>query len=70
MSHQRRLVQLPLPASKKLPSRGQVAVQGTLNGHAFDTVLEPDGEFGRAAAWLKAPLAVGAYRPAPRADLF
>lgn len=42
----RTLLRLPEVASKKLPSRGQVAVHGTLNGHTFDTVLEPDGEFG------------------------
>jgi hypothetical protein len=40
------ILQLPAPASRKLPSRGQVAVKGSLNGHAFETVLEPDGEFG------------------------
>ncbi len=44
------VLRLPEAASKKLPSRGQVAVHGTLNGHAFETVLEPDGEFGH---WLK-----------------
>jgi hypothetical protein len=42
----RLILQLPLPASRKLPSRGQVAVQGTLNGHEFETVVEPDGAFG------------------------
>lgn len=41
-----RILRLPKAASKKLPSRGQVAVQGKLNGHAFATVLEPDGESG------------------------
>ncbi len=40
------ILQLPEPASRKLPSRGQVAVHGTLDGHAFEAVLEPDGEFG------------------------
>lgn len=40
------ILRLPKPASKKLPSRGQVAVSGTINGHAFQTVVEPDGEFG------------------------
>jgi hypothetical protein len=42
----RTILRLPEAASKKLPSRGQVAVHATINGHAFDTVLEPDGEFG------------------------
>ena len=44
------LLRLPVAASKKLPSRGQVAVQGTLNGHEFSTVVEPDGDFGH---WIK-----------------
>ena len=43
---QHALLRLPENASKKLPSRGQVAVEGTINGHAFQTVLEPDGNFG------------------------
>src|SRR5579859_5927847 len=42
----RTILRLPEAASKELPSRGQVAVQGTVNGHAFRTVLEPDGRFG------------------------
>lgn len=44
------LLRLPGEASRKLPSRGQVAVEGTLDGHAFRTVLEPDGAFGH---WMK-----------------
>jgi hypothetical protein len=40
------IVRLPEKASAKLPSRGQVAVQGTINGHEFRAVLEPDGSFG------------------------
>lgn len=43
---ERTVLRLPGKASEKLPSRGQVAVQGTINGHEFETVLEPDGEFG------------------------
>jgi hypothetical protein len=35
------IVRLPEKASEKLPSRGQVAVQGTINGREFQTVLEP-----------------------------
>lgn len=41
---------LPTEASKKLPSRGQVAVEGTLNDHPFRATLEPDGQGGH---WLK-----------------
>lgn len=44
------LVRLPDDASERLPSRGQVAVHGTLNDHAFRTVIEPDGAFGH---WMK-----------------
>jgi hypothetical protein len=44
------ILRLPEKASEKLPSRGQVAVQGTINGHAFQTVLEPDGYFGH---WMR-----------------
>ena len=40
------ILRLPEKASAKLPSRGQVAVQGTINGRRFHTVLEPDGNFG------------------------
>ena len=43
-------MRLPEEASEKLPSRGQVAIQGTINGHAFQTVLEPDGDFGH---WMR-----------------
>ncbi len=44
------VLRLPEMASKKLPSRGQVAVRGTINGHGFQTVLEPDGYFGH---WMR-----------------
>jgi hypothetical protein len=44
------ILQLPEAASRKLPSRGQVAVHGTINGHTFQTVLEPDGNFGH---WMR-----------------
>ncbi len=46
MINHRGVLRLPGPASKKLPSRGQVAVSGTINGHSFETVIEPDGDFG------------------------
>jgi Domain of unknown function (DUF1905)/Bacteriocin-protection, YdeI or OmpD-Associated len=44
------ILHLPEKASGKLPSRGQVAVQGTINGHGFQTVLEPDGYLGH---WMR-----------------
>jgi len=44
------ILRLPEKASKVLPSRGQVAVRGTVNGHEFQTVVEPDGSFGH---WIK-----------------
>jgi len=44
------ILRLPDDASAKLPSRGQVAVKGVMNGHAFQTVLEPDGRRGH---WLR-----------------
>jgi len=40
-------MRLPERASRDLPSRGQVAVRGTINGHEFETVVEPDGSFGQ-----------------------
>ena len=42
----RAIIRLPQEASAALPSRGQVAVNGTLNGIAFETVIEPDGARG------------------------
>lgn len=44
------IVRLPKEASGRLPSRGQVAVLGSVNGHEFQTVLEPDGLKGH---WMK-----------------
>jgi hypothetical protein len=44
------ILRLPQGASRALPSRGQVAVRGTIDGHAFETVLEPDGRFGH---WMR-----------------
>ena len=40
---------LPKDASAKLPSRGMVTVEGTLNGSPFQATLEPDGQGGH---WL------------------
>jgi hypothetical protein len=44
------VMRLPEEASRLLPSRGQVAVLGSMNGHEFRTVLEPDGVKGH---WMK-----------------
>ena len=44
------ILRLPERASRQLPSRGQVAVRGTINGRGFQTVLEPDGDFGH---WMR-----------------
>jgi hypothetical protein len=44
------ILRLPDDASAKLPSRGQVAVEGAVNGHAFRAIVEPDGRRGH---WLK-----------------
>jgi Bacteriocin-protection, YdeI or OmpD-Associated/Domain of unknown function (DUF1905) len=43
-------VVLPKGASAKLRTRGQLAIEGTLNGAAFQATLEPDGQKGH---WLK-----------------
>jgi hypothetical protein len=44
------ILRLPQKVSNQLPSRGQVAVQATVNGHACQTVAEPDGEPGH---WVR-----------------
>ena len=44
------ILRLPEEASRRLPSRAQVAVGGTINGHEFQTVLEPDGHSGH---WMR-----------------
>jgi hypothetical protein len=44
------VLRLPQTASNHLPSRGQVAVRGTINGVEFGTVLEPDGNSGH---WMR-----------------
>ncbi|WP_312304894.1 YdeI/OmpD-associated family protein [Pulveribacter sp.] len=41
---------LPKSASEKLPRRGRTSVQGTINGHAFQATLEPDGQLSH---WMK-----------------
>ena len=44
------VLRLPEAASANLPSRGQVAVHGTIGGVEFQTVLEPDGDAGH---WMR-----------------
>jgi hypothetical protein len=43
---------LPVPKSEsvKLSSRGQISVTGLVNGHEFQTVLEPDGRWSH---WMR-----------------
>ena len=43
-------VVLPAAASKKLPTRSMVTVDGTLQGHPFQVTLEPDGQ---GSHWFK-----------------
>jgi Domain of unknown function (DUF1905) len=57
------ILRLPEKASNQLPSRGQVAVQATVNGHACQTVAGPDGESGR---WVRIDAKATAGRCAPR----
>jgi uncharacterized protein YdeI (YjbR/CyaY-like superfamily) len=57
------ILRLPEDESAKLPSRGQVAVHGTINGHELRTVLEPDGYLGhwmRIDAGLQKAVGIGA----------
>src|SRR6185437_7035471 len=46
---------LPADASAKLPSRGMVLVDGTINSAHFHTALEPDG---RGSHWLNVNSAI------------
>ncbi|MEQ9563590.1 MAG: YdeI/OmpD-associated family protein [Woeseiaceae bacterium] len=48
--HSWAFVILPREASAKLPRRGRTTVVGTMNGHAFEALLEPDGQ---KSHWLK-----------------
>jgi hypothetical protein len=41
---------LPKSVSETLPRRGRTGVEGSINGHSFQAVLEPDGQLGD---WLK-----------------
>jgi len=44
------ILRLPEEASAKLPSRGQVMVEGTIDGVEFQTPLEPDG---KSSHWFR-----------------
>lgn len=59
-------LRLPSEVSKKLPSRGMVSVDGTLNTVAFQTTLEPDGKGGH---WLKVPRALRTRAAAEPGDI-
>lgn len=41
---------LPKDASAKLPRRGRTTVDGSINGHGFRAMLEPDGQLSH---WLQ-----------------
>lgn len=49
------ILQLPAEASTKLPSKGMVMVNGTINGLPIQTALEPDGKGGH---WFKIDQAI------------
>ena len=53
------ILRFPKTASAKLPSRGLGNVRGTINGHEFRAVLEPDGMFSHFM-YLDAELLDGA----------
>ena len=57
---------LPKDASAKLPSRGMTAVEGTINGFAFQAVLEPDGQ---KSHWLKVDRKLGEAAGADAGDV-
>lgn len=46
----RKVIKIPLNSSEKLPSRGMVMIQGTMNDVPFIAPLEPDG---RGSHWLE-----------------
>lgn len=59
-------LKLPKEASRKLPSRGQVSVEGTLDGFPFQATLDPDGEGGH---WLRVDRKVHEAAGAPGTPL-
>lgn len=42
--HSLKIIKIPLSSSEKLPSRGMVMIQGTMNDVTFNVPLEPDGK--------------------------
>lgn len=46
---------LPKAESDRFPRRGRTSVEGWLDGHPFQAVLEPDGQLSH---WLKIPAAL------------
>jgi hypothetical protein len=57
---------LPKDASAKLPSRGMTAIEGTINGFAFQAVLEPDGQ---KSHWLRVDRKLGEAAGADAGDV-
>jgi Bacteriocin-protection, YdeI or OmpD-Associated/Domain of unknown function (DUF1905) len=57
---------LPKNASAKLPSRGMTAIEGTINGFAFQATLEPDGQ---KSHWLKVDRKLGEAVGADAGDI-
>src|SRR3954468_23063011 len=57
---------LPKDASAKLPSRGMTAIEGTINGFAFQAMLEPDGQ---RSHWLKVDRKLGKSAGAEAGDI-
>jgi hypothetical protein len=57
---------LPKDASAKLPSRGITAIEGTINGFAFQAVLEPDGQ---KSHWLRVDRKLGEAAGADAGDV-
>jgi hypothetical protein len=57
---------LPKDASARLPSRGMTAIEGTINGFAFQAVLEPDGQ---KSHWLQVDRKLGEAAGADAGDV-
>jgi hypothetical protein len=57
---------LPKDASARLPSRGMTAIEGTINGFAFQAVLEPDGQ---KSHWLRVDRKLGEAAGADAGDV-
>lgn len=59
------LLRLPKNASAKLPSRGMVMVEGTINSLPFRTPLEPDGQ---GSHWFRVDKTLRGYAHADVGD--